>query len=223
MTAKIGAITIGQSPRVDVLPDIMDILGEVEIVERGALDGLNFEDIQKFAPSDGDYVLVTRLKDGRSVQIAEKHILERMQLQINELASQGVDGILLLCTGEFPGFTCHKPLLYPQRLLQHFVAGAALDQTVGVLTPDARQVPQAARRWLENGQKTVFVEPANPYGNHEQIVKAGMALKQQGAKLLVMDCIGYTRKMKAAVAEATGLPVVLPRTVAARAVAELFG
>ncbi|MGL5514464.1 MAG: AroM family protein [Sporomusa sp.] len=50
-----------------------------------------------------------------------------------------------------------------------------------------------------------------------------MELKQQGAQLVVMDCIGYTCTMKNAVAKLTGLPVVLPRTVAARAVAELFG
>ena len=35
---KIGAVTIGQSPRVDVTPDIMPIFGEqVELIQAGAL------------------------------------------------------------------------------------------------------------------------------------------------------------------------------------------
>ena len=38
---KIGAITIGQAPRVDVTCDIMDIFGDkIELLQRGGLDGL---------------------------------------------------------------------------------------------------------------------------------------------------------------------------------------
>lgn len=41
MKKKIGAITIGQSPRIDVIPEMQEILGEnVIILEAGALDGL---------------------------------------------------------------------------------------------------------------------------------------------------------------------------------------
>ena len=38
---KVGLITVGQSPRSDVVPDMAAILGgDVEILEAGALDGL---------------------------------------------------------------------------------------------------------------------------------------------------------------------------------------
>jgi protein AroM len=223
VASKIGAITIGQSPRIDVVPEIIGLCGGVEFEERGALDGLSDEEIQRLAPEQGEYVLVTRLKDGRSVHIAKKHILTRMQLQIDDLIQQGVEGILLLCTGEFPGFRCSKPILYPQRLLQYFVASVAADKVVGVLSPDASQIPQSSSRWRENGVAQAVVEPANPYGDPEQVLAAGKKLKQQGAELLVMDCIGYTCTMKQQIKQSTGLPVVLPRTIAARAVAELFG
>ena len=43
---KIGAITVGQSPRVDLIPEIQPILGDsVEIIQAGALDGLSKEEI----------------------------------------------------------------------------------------------------------------------------------------------------------------------------------
>ena len=46
---KIGAITIGQAPRVDVTCDIMDIFsGKIELLQRGGLDGLTREEIEKF-------------------------------------------------------------------------------------------------------------------------------------------------------------------------------
>mgnify|MGYP001754987607 FL=1 len=60
---KLGAITVGQSPRTDVTDDIMGIFqGKVEILERGALDGLTVEDIDRLAPDAGEYVLVSRMR-----------------------------------------------------------------------------------------------------------------------------------------------------------------
>ena len=51
---KIGAVTIGQSPRSDVIADIRPILGsEVDVVEAGALDGLTKEEIAKLVPKRG--------------------------------------------------------------------------------------------------------------------------------------------------------------------------
>ena len=48
---KIGAITIGQAPRVDVTADIMDIFeGQAELVQAGGLDGLTKEEIAYFIP-----------------------------------------------------------------------------------------------------------------------------------------------------------------------------
>jgi protein AroM len=43
MNKKIGIITIGQSPRTDVVPEMSALFGEgVEVLECGALDGLSF-------------------------------------------------------------------------------------------------------------------------------------------------------------------------------------
>jgi len=48
--SRLGAVTIGQSPRTDIIPDLRTVLGaEVEIVEAGALDGLSPEEIRTLA------------------------------------------------------------------------------------------------------------------------------------------------------------------------------
>ena len=66
--AAIGLVTIGQSPRSDVVPDMATILGPgVEIREAGALDGLARSEIDALAPTGDDEILVTRLRDGSSV------------------------------------------------------------------------------------------------------------------------------------------------------------
>lgn len=64
---KVGAITIGQSPRTDVTQDILPLLGDqVELLQAGGLDGLTREEIEAFQPGPDDYVLISRLRDGSS-------------------------------------------------------------------------------------------------------------------------------------------------------------
>ena len=51
---KLGLITIGQSPRTDVLPDIEPIFGrEIELHHAGALDGLTKEEIRFLSREEG--------------------------------------------------------------------------------------------------------------------------------------------------------------------------
>ena len=88
---KVGAITIGQSPRTDVVQELLPLMGEqVELIQAGALDGLTREDIQAFAPGPEDYTLISRLRDGSSVMFAERHILPQLQQCIDRLEEQGV-------------------------------------------------------------------------------------------------------------------------------------
>ena len=116
---KIGAITVGQAPRVDVTSDIMPLLQGCELLEKGGLDGLTRQQIEAFAPQEGDYVLVSRLVDGSSVTFAEKHVLPRLQAAIDELEAQGCRLILFFCTGDFPAtFHANVPLIFPNQILQ---------------------------------------------------------------------------------------------------------
>ena len=110
---KIGAITIGQSPRVDLTPEIVEYMGKVEVLEAGGLDGLSKEEIAKFKPAEGDYVLTSRLNDGSSVVFAERYILPQLQQCIYNLETKGAQLIVFYCTGEFPQFHSNVPLLFP--------------------------------------------------------------------------------------------------------------
>ncbi len=219
---KIGAITIGQSPRTDVVPEMLDLLGPgVEIVEGGALDGLSPAEVAAIEPRDGDYVLVTRMRDGHSVRIAEHHILPRMQAQVDRLVADGAQAVALLCTGEFPAFRCSRLLLEPQVVLHHFVAGVAGGRRLGVVVPVSLQIDQATTRWQGVGAE-VRVEAGSPYADIAELERAVEALREWRADLVVLDCIGFTGAMKARAAGIAGVPVILPRTVLARTLAELL-
>jgi protein AroM len=221
MVRVLGAVTIGQSPRIDVIPELRTILGVgADVIEAGALDGLTLEEVKRLAPGPGDHVLVTRMADGAAVKIAGKHILPLMQEKIDGLVGRGADVVALLCTGEFPEFRCDKLLVVPQKVMLHVATAVVEGFRLGVMLPDADQVPQGIRRWSAV-TLDVFIEPASPYGNPEAVDRAARRLRERGVGAIVMDCIGYTLAMKEKVREITGAPVILARSILARVLAEL--
>ncbi len=221
---RIGFVTIGQSPRVDVVPEMVPLLPpSCEIVEIGALDGLSDSEIEQLTPQEGDYLLITRLADGRSVTVMRDAILARLQGCVDQLVARGVDLVALLCTGDLPSLVCPVPLVLPQPLLYHTVAAlAAAGAKIGVVIPLAGQVEQMRRQWAELGMSPAMA-PANPYGDGGEWQDAGRNLAAMGADLLVMDCLGYTQKAKQAVREASGKPVILARSLLARVICEITG
>ena len=95
-------VTIGQTPRNDVVPEIQTLLGSaIEILQCGALDGLSLEEVRKLAPTSGDSILVTRMRNGEEVTVGESRILPRIQRCVNNLAPR-CDVLAMLCTGQFP-------------------------------------------------------------------------------------------------------------------------
>jgi protein AroM len=219
---KIGAITIGQSPRTDVVPEMVEILGpNVELIEGGALDELPAEHVAQMTPRDGDYILVTRLRDGASVQVAEHLILPKMQEQVDRVVAMGADVVALLCTGEFPAFRSSRLLVEPQAVLHHFVAGVARGRRLGVVVPAPEQVDQGSARW-QGVAGSVGVEAGSPYADIAELERAVEKLQRWQADVIVLDCIGFTAAMKARAAAIAGVPVILPRTVLARTLAELL-
>ncbi|WP_367339680.1 AroM family protein [Aminivibrio sp.] len=224
MKKVIGTVTIGQSPRTDVIPDVASILGpDIEIREAGALDGLSPEIIASFAPQEGDYVLVTRLADGTSVQVAEQHITPRIHEKIAEHFTGGIPVVLLLCTGEFPDFETGGLLIRPQKVLFNAVAAVAKGMRIGILTPSPEQVDQSENRW---GSLSPFVRavPSSPYVNSMEAARtAAEELKEWKAEITVLDCIGYTLAIRSLVREITDRPALLARGVAASMVKELIG
>ena len=220
---KIGAITIGQAPRIDVTADIMRIFdGKAELLQAGGLDGLTREEIAEFAPQDGDYVLVSRLQDGSSVTFAECYILPRLQEAIDRMESEGCSLIMMFCTGSFPETLSSKkiPMVYPCEILNRLVPLMTKKSNIICMTPSPLQLEQAEGKWRKY-VKHVKAVAASPYGEWADLERAAEEVKDMDGDLVVMDCIGYTQEMKEMFAEKTGKNIVLPRTLLARIISEL--
>jgi protein AroM len=215
----IAAVTIGQSPREDIVAELAPLVPQTRWVQAGALDGFDEARLAALAPAPEEFPLVTRLADGRSVVVGERAIAPLVEQAVARVESEA-DLVVLLCTGDV-ACPCSKPVLWPGRLLTAVVPGLAEGRLVAVLTPQEGQVEGQRRRWRARGvEARVLHVPAYAPAD---LADAGRRAREAGAALVVMDCLGYSRAMKAAVAEASRLPVLLPRSLVARVAAELVG
>lgn len=219
----LAAITIGQTPRVDITADILPLMPEgMQLREYGALDDFSYEEImERFTPEEGDEVLVSRMRDGRQAKFTERFVTPLVQKKINQAEADGAQAIILFCTGVFPHFEHRVIFVEPQPLFHAVVQKLADGRKIGLLVPEADQVEQAYRFWGESGIQ-VEVTHASPYLEFEKVRQAASFFKGKDLAFVCTDCMGYSAQMKRAVEEVCGLPVILPRTLVMRIVNELF-
>ncbi len=220
MGARVGMITIGQSPRSDVVPEIQKLLGaEIDVVECGALDGASTEMVKELAPAAGDFPLVTRMRSGEEVIVGKSKIVPKVQRCVDRLQNQ-CDILVVLCTGHFPQLRSNRLIVTPDALLDGIVNGIHGARTIGVLVPSGDQKSHALERWKRPGG-TVVVEGASPYSERDEVTPSARKLAASNPDLIVLDCMGYTSKTKDIVRKITGRPAILPRSVVARSIREL--
>ena len=218
---KVGFVTIGQSPRTDIMANISPLLVGFEVLEAGALDAIT--DPTSLAPAPGEKVLVSRLRDGTQVKLGEGKVIPLVYEAVESIIRQGARLVVLLCTGTFPRWELPVPVLYPGPLLYHFTAALANPETkLAVFIPAPEQEEEARKRWgkLVNDVQVISL---SPYINFVDFV-AGLRQTEGLAEreLIVMDCLGYGSQHKRAVRHIAPCPVLLPRTLVARVVHELI-
>ncbi len=220
---KVGIITIGQSPRPDVIAEMSPFFGEnIAVLERGALDGLDLEQVSKLAPNNGLVPYCTRMSDGTEVLIAKEKILPLIKSHVSDLNKEDVSAILLLCVGSFPQFESQCLVVYPQRIVNRCVE-SLIDDThhLGIIIPVPGQ-----KIWAINNfshiTPSITVTDASPYGDPARISHAGQVLRDAGCDLIVMYCMGFTRELTKEIRILTGKPVILSSSIAARIIGEIM-
>jgi len=216
MPRRVAFVTIGQSPRSDVLPDILaETRTPFAVTEHGALDALDDAAIADLAPRAGEECLVSRLRDGREVLLGKPAIDRRLHAILAELDTGGFDLLVLLCTGQFTRFDLRTPFIEPQHTVDHFVQGLAYGaERIGILLPHAAQIDEF------HGIPGVATKAASasPY-----VANPEAALRDGGAALadtdiIVMHCIGYSEAMRQVVKQASDRPVLVSRRLVAHAI-----
>jgi protein AroM len=223
VTSRLGMVTVGQSPRSDIVPAMSARIGPgVTVVEKGALDGLSDDDIQSLVPTEGQTVLCTRLASGEQVVISKQGVIPLVQKRIVELNSEGVDLILLLCTGRFPSFESQVLVLAAQEIVDRAIQAVIGDaHTLGLVVPLAEQAA-GFREKLRHITPNVVVVSASPYAADEGMKGAAEQLNQYAPDLVVLHCMGFNRTHRRIFRQVTGKPAIVANSMVSRTVAELL-
>lgn len=225
-SARIGMATIGQAPRDDVVPAMRAYLpAGLEIVERGALDGLSREETRPCWAEPGEVGIVTKLRDGSSVLLSHATILPRMQAVVERLEREdGVAFTVVLCGADWSALRSQRLVVNPGTLFPAAIASLAAGRRLGIVKPDAGQVEKERARYAALGIDAV-VTSASPYEGAARLDlarAAGERLRAAGCDLVWMTCVGMDAPMRGIVAELTGVPVILAHALLARIVTELL-
>ncbi len=223
MKKSIGIVTIGQSPRTDVVPEIQTHLGDhVAVIEHGALDGLSLTEVKEYAPESGMLPLVTRMQDGTEVIVAKEKLLPRLNDVVTALDDKGVDMILLLCNGDFPVFNTRCLVIEPQRLVDRCAAGLLREHhKLGVLVPVPEQENWVRRR-LAAVNPNLTVAVASPYESEKPLAAACQRFRDDGCAVILLYCMGFNRQLGAKVRALCNTPVMVSSTIVARILGELL-
>lgn len=219
MLHAVTFLTIGQTPRTDLVPELTAHLREdVTVREMGALDGLSAEEVAGLAPAGDDARLVTRMRDGSQVVVRKAWVRDRLQELLDGSGADGRTLTVLLCTGEFAGLRAPGLLVDAQHIVDHGIAALCAGvRRIGLMLPLAEQAD--GFHWVPAAPQELRTTFASPYrGDRFTIAAADLV----DCDVVVMHCMGYTEEQRERVADVCGRPVLLARRLVASAVAQLL-
>ena len=204
-TPRIAIITMGQTPRPDVLPELSALLGDVWHDEFGALDGASNALIAEKAPRADELSFLTRLRDGRHVILEADFVTRRTEALVEAVDGQGYDLLVLAMTGLQARLPTRTPLVHGQYALDAWISAlAAGNSRIGIIYPLTSQ----RSAFSDNDYGTLLQSSHATIGGHHGTHLPDAIDRVSGADLIIMNSVGYTAAMAQQVAWASGKPVV---------------
>ena len=210
-TIGVAFLTIGQAPRVDLVPVLLEHLPTgPNYQEFGALDDMSSAEIAAVAPKEGDDTLCSRLRDGSEVKLSKSWTHARLQLMIDRINADGFDVIVLLCTCPFTGLISRARLIDFQQVAEDMFA--SLDCARGHLSMIV-PAPEQARQIDDNyGFDAVTFGIFSPYQDATLKTEINRVAKiVKDSDVIFMNCMGYSDVMGDELANISGVPVILAR------------
>ncbi|WP_041082147.1 AroM family protein [Thermotoga profunda] len=166
-------ITIGESPRNDVIPELMKIIGkDFAYREIGLIDNV---EPSIYAPMGPDDLLVSRKNDGTISYISHKWVCKKLSKMVFD------EPTVLLCTAKFD----NDRLILPYKVINSFFQALPKVQNATVIVPQKDQCKDAMKRWNEIAQKVNCIA-FSPYTEDH------LDFDLTDQQLIYLDCIGYT-------------------------------
>lgn len=223
MKTKLCIMPLGQTPRDDWAGPIQEIVGDsVEVIQRGCLDGLTYEEIVNLDQRPDDHMLATALPSagGKRISFAKRHVLARMQDHLDALGEEGIDAVAVCCSEAWPTFEFKGHWIEVAKVMHDMVKGMDYKGPGVVFYHVEGQRQATIDRWTDfDNISFVYLEPGQSDEDREKIMQE---LEEAGVKFAVLDCFGFSRILKDEIQDRLNIPVYLPMTSLANAVREVY-
>ncbi|EIM6846987.1 AroM family protein [Salmonella enterica] len=224
MSASLVILTIGVVPMSEVLPLLTEYIDEQHITHHSLLGKMSREDVMAdYAVEPGDDPLLTLLNDNQIAHVSRQKVERDLQSVVEVLDNQGYDVIILMSTAAIKSMAARNSiLLEPLRIIPPLVASIVDGHQVGVIVPVAELLAAQEKKWQVLQMPPVY-SLANPvHGSEQQLIDAGQALLDQGADVIMLDCLGFHQRHRDILQQALDVPVLLSNVLIARLASELL-
>ncbi|ECP1950938.1 AroM family protein [Salmonella enterica] len=224
MSASLAILTIGVVPMSEVLPLLTEYIDEQHITHHSLLGKMSREDVMAdYAVEPGDDPLLTLLNDNHIAHVSRQKVERDLQSVVEVLDNQGYDVIILMSTAAIKSMAARNSiLLEPLRIIPPLVASIVDGHQVGVIVPVAELLAAQEKKWQVLQMPPVY-SLANPvHGSEQQLIDAGQALLDQGADVIMLDCLGFHQRHRDILQQALDVPVLLSNVLIARLASELL-
>ncbi|EAA8386439.1 AroM family protein [Salmonella enterica] len=224
MSASLAILTIGVVPMSEVLPLLTEYIDEQHITHHSLLGKMSREDVMAdYAVEPGDDPLLTLLNDNQIAHVSRQKVERDLQSVVEVLDNQGYDVIILMSTAAIKSMAARNSiLLEPLRIIPPLVASIVDGHQVGVIVPVAELLAAQEKKWQVLQMPPVY-SLANPvHGSEQQLINAGQALLDQGADVIMLDCLGFHQRHRDILQQVLDVPVLLSNVLIARLASELL-
>ncbi|EBX2872993.1 AroM protein [Salmonella enterica subsp. enterica serovar Muenchen] len=224
MSASLAILTIGVVPMSEVLPLLTEYIDEQHITHHSLLGKMSREDVMAdYAVEPGDDPLLTLLNDNQIAHVSRQKVERDLQSVVEVLDNQGYDVIILMSTAAIKSMAARNSiLLEPLRIIPPLVASIVDGHQVGVIVPVSELLAAQEKKWQVLQMPPVY-SLANPvHGSEQQLIDAGQALLDQGADVIMLDCLGFHQRHRDILQQALDVPVLLSNVLIARLASELL-
>jgi len=212
----VAFVTLGQSPRVDLVPEILDSIQiPIKAIEYGLLDGLDHEFIASLSPEPGEPAFLTHLRDGREVELATGWAHRRFREIYEKIRQDDADLVVLMSTTCGQDFRPDGATILSDNVVDRVInLMTSADLKLGVVVPTKSllfRLDALGGPWAP----TAIVRAAK----HGDLEALSLAIEDMSeCDVIVLHSMGYSDKDRAFVQRRSKKPTIINRRIIANAI-----
>lgn len=208
-------MTLGESPRTDLVPEILlNLDGAIEPMEYGLLDEIDAVQLRAAAPRNGEPAYLSRMRDGGHVELSVEWTNDRFRDVYGEIKARDPDLVVLMSVSCGADFRPVGATLQSDKVVERAIeAMCNADLKLGIIVPlDGllQDLQPIGGPWAR------AIVRAARHGDFAALESA--VAEMADCDIVVLHSMGYSEADRQEVQRLTQKPVIMNRNLVANAI-----